>query len=275
LYVFSSVNAVRKYTIEELVELGISWIWLGLESRRSAYAKLQGADTRALTRELQRHGIKVLGSTIIGMEHHTPENISEEIDYAVSHATDFHQFMLYTPVPGTPLYQEMEQQGRLLPGVNLADIHGQNKFNFRHSAISTEQSKRFLDSAFQRDFERNGPSLYRACRTTWDGWKRYKEHPDRRIRERFEWEARQLKNAYCAALWAMERQLRETNEAVSEKIQALRREIEAEFGIFTRAAARLLGPVLLWASRREEKRLARGKTYEPRTIIERSNWASA
>ncbi|MBI3697374.1 MAG: cobalamin B12-binding domain-containing protein, partial [Acidobacteria bacterium] len=45
LYVFSSANAIRKYTIEELVELGVSWIWMGLESPRSGYAKLEGTDT--------------------------------------------------------------------------------------------------------------------------------------------------------------------------------------------------------------------------------------
>ncbi len=29
-----------KYTMEELVQLGVSWIWLGLESPKSTYAKL-------------------------------------------------------------------------------------------------------------------------------------------------------------------------------------------------------------------------------------------
>ena len=42
LYVFSSANAIRKYSMRELVELGISWIWMGLESPRSNYAKLDG-----------------------------------------------------------------------------------------------------------------------------------------------------------------------------------------------------------------------------------------
>ena len=37
----------------------------------------------------------------------------------------------------------------------------------------------------------------------------------------------------------------------------------------------LLGPILLWTARKEEKRLANGFTYEPKTIIERSNWAEA
>jgi len=272
LYVFSSVNAIRKYTMEELVALGVSWIWMGLESPRSAYAKLQNADTLGLTRELHEHGIKLLGSTIVGLEHHTPENIAEEIDYAVSHATDFHQFMLYTPVPGTPLYSEMSQQGKLLD-VNLADIHGQDKFNFEHAAISREDSKKFLDWAFWRDFERNGPSLFRICRTTLEGWKRYKDHPDRRIRERFAREVGGLKTAYSGLLWAMERQLRETNLAVSQQIHTLRRDLAAEFGWVSQAAARLIGPVLLWTTRREEKRLARGKTYEPKVIIQHRNWA--
>jgi len=272
LYVFSSVNAIRKYTMEELVALGVSWIWMGLESPHSAYAKLQSADTIGLTRELHEHGIKLLGSTIVGLEHHTPDNIGEEIEYAVSHATDFHQFMLYTPVPGTPLYSEMSEQGKLLD-VNLADIHGQDKFNFEHAAISREDSKKFLDWAFWRDFERNGPSLFRICRTTLEGWKRYKDHPDRRIRERFAREVGGLKTAYSGLLWAMERQLRETNLAVSQQIHTLRRDLAAEFGWVSQAAARLIGPVLLWTTRREEKRLARGKTYEPKVIIQHRNWA--
>ncbi|MCP5109710.1 MAG: B12-binding domain-containing radical SAM protein, partial [bacterium] len=222
--------------------------------------------------ELRGHGIKLLGSTIVGMEHHTPENIREEIEYAVSHETDFHQFMLYTPVPGTPLYQQMEQEDRLLD-VDLADIHGQWKFNFEHQAISRDDSKKFLDWAFWRDFERNGPSLYRICRTTLEGWRRYKDHPDTRIRERFETEIRGIKSAYGGMLWAMERKLKKTNEAVSQRIRTLRTELQIEFGAASRIASAFLGPLLLWSARREEKRLARGQTYEPKTIIERRNWA--
>lgn len=119
-YVFSSANAIGKYTMDELVELGISWVW----------------------------------------------------------------------------------------------IHGQFKFNFRHPAISRDQSKEFLDWAFRHDFERNGPSLFRVCRTTLQGWKRYKNHQDLRIRQRFCHEARALKWSYPGPLWAMERILRPTNERV-------------------------------------------------------------
>jgi hypothetical protein len=224
---------------------------------------------------LRRHGIKVLGSTIIGLEHHTRANIAYEIEHAVAHATDFHQFMLYTPVPGTPLYAEMREQGRLLDGIDLADIHGQDRFNFEHAAISRDDSKRLLDAAFVRDYVRNGPSLYRICRTLLAGWQRHKHHQDARVRQRFVWEVRQLKFAYNAALWAMEHRLRSTDRRMSVRIRALRLMVEREFGFGARLARLALGPVMLWTSRREARRLAAGRTYEPPTFLERRNWEGA
>jgi len=157
----------------------------------------------------------------------------------------------------------------------MADIHGQDKFNFRHAAISRDDSKRFLDWAFWRDFERNGPSLYRMCQTMLQGWLRYKNYPDLRVRERFERENVKLRTAYSAALWASERYFRKVNEDVSNQIHELRREIAREFGAFSRLVASLAGPVLLWTTRREERRMAAGKTYEPPTILERRNWVPA
>ena len=272
LSIFASANAIRTYTMLELVELGVSWVWMGLESPRSSYGKLQGHDLTQLTHELREHGIRVQGSTIIGLEHHTPENIVGEIESAVDYQTDFHQFMLYTPVPGTPLYQEMADQGRLLTDIDPADIHGQFKFNFRHAAISRDDSKRFLDWAFWRDFERNGPSLYRLCQTMLLGWQRYKNYPDPRVRERFRRQVKKIIGSYNAALWAMEREFRKVNGGVSDKIHKLRREVEKEFPFIARLTAASLGPILLWSTRREERRLASGRTYEPPTLIERRNW---
>ena len=273
LYVFSSVNAIRQYSMQELVRLGVSWIWLGLESPRSSYAKLRNSDTQALAGELRQHGIKLLGSTIVGLEHHTPNNIREEIEYAVGHGTDFHQFMLYTPVPGTPLFEQMEKEGRMLDEIDLADIHGQFKFNFEHAAISRDDSKRWLDWAFRFDLERNGPSLFRICDTIFQGWKRYRDFPDVRVRERVANEAAKLRTTYDAALWAMEKRLRKTNAEIAGRIRELRREIEHEFGATTRVLRAITGPILLWTSKREDRQLAHGKTYEPPTFVDRRNWA--
>ena len=272
MFVFSSANAVRQYDMRQLVELGVTWVWMGFESQASGYEKLKDSDTLALTRELQSHGIRVQGSTIVGMEHHTPENIRGEIEHAVAHDADCHQFMLYTPMPGTPLHAEMQAQGRILDGIDLADIHGQYKFNFKHEHIGRDESKSWLDWAFQRDFEANGPSLYRMMQTMFDGWKRYRQDGDARVRARFNFEADKLRMGYGAALWAMERYLRHSNKAVSERVRDLRRQIEHELGGFSRAIDWVVGPVLLMAARHEAAAYPAGRPLEPRTFVERRNW---
>jgi hypothetical protein len=73
----------------------------------------------------------------------------------------------------------------------------------------------------------------------------------------------------------MERQFRKVDARVSEQIRALREEFKGESGLVSRLMPAVLGPVLLWSTRREERRLARGTTYEPPTILERTNWVEA
>lgn len=272
MYVFSSANAIRKYDINQLVELGVDWIWLGLESSASGYEKLNGGDTLELTRELQAHGICVLGSSIIGLEHQTPENIDSDIERAVAHDAVFHQFMLYTPMPGTPLHDTVTREGRMLENVDVADIHGQFKFNFQHAAISRDESKVLLDRAFTLDYERNGPSLYRLTRTMLQRWKRYGAHPDVRVRERIAADAARLRGGYGAMLWAMENYLRRTNRVVATQIREVRLEIERELGGWSATVNRTLGPLLLWTSRRDARRHPRGRHIEPKTFVERFNW---
>ena len=92
------------------------------------------------------------------------------------------------------------------------------------------------------------------------------------MRARFAHEARKLRTTYNAALWAMEKRLKSTNPEVSARITVLRREIEDAFGLPTRLLRMALGPVLLWTSKREDRRLAAGVTYEPQTFVERHHW---
>jgi len=269
LYVFSSAGALRSYTMDQLVRLGVSWVWMGLEGEDSRYAKLHGIDTRALVTELQSHGIRVLGSSIIGLEEHTPENIDQVIDYAASHDTDFHQFMLYTPTPGTPLHDELTSRGEMKDEAeyHVGDIHGQLMFSHRHPHIKDGQEGEFIRRAFERDFERNGPSIARVVRTTLAGWKRYKNHPDLRVRRRYADEAREMAVASSALVGAVRLYYRRL-PAMRAKMSAILKGLYAEFGLKSRLAAAVGGRYLLWKIRKEERRLASGWTYEPPTFYE-------
>ena len=233
---------------------------MGIEGCNSQYVKLQGIDTFELVRELQSHGIRVLGSTIIGLEDHTPENIDAAIEHAARHDTDFHQFMLYTPIPGTPLHAELTAKGQMKDPATFiqGDIHGQLIFNYRHPHIPAGMEGEFMVRAFNRDFQRNGPSTLRIVRTTLAGWKRYKNHPDARVRRRFAWEARELATTFSAATAGAKLYYR-GNPAMRAKMAALLKELHEEFG---------------WKSRLMSL-LSAGRTSTGSSCAKRSGWPPA
>jgi hypothetical protein len=269
LYVFSSANALLQYTMEELVALGISWVWMGLEGEASSYKKLSGVDSLSLVRELQSHGIRVLGSSIIGLETHSLENIDRVITHSVRHRTDFHQFMLYTPIPGTALHAELSAAGRIRDDSECdpADVHGQAVFNYRHPSLPEGSEAELMVRAFTREFEENGPSVVRIAETTLAGWRRYRTHPDPRVRDRFIWEARPLETGY-AAMVAAARSFFRDRPTLYVKLDRLLGELIREFGWKARLAAAFGGRLLHWTARREVSRLAEGWTYEPTTFYE-------
>ena len=188
----------------------------------------------------------LLGSTIIGLEHHTPEKSTEEIEHAVAHETDLHQFMLYTPVPGhAAVLGRWRKQGRLLD-VDLADIHGQHAFNFQHAAISREESQpiagRGRSSAISS-------ATVRACSASAaprsPAGSGIRTIPDPRVRARYPSRVAECCGTrYPASLWAMEHRLRNRTRMWPGGCAILRKEIEDEFGAWRRGSPpQTLGPL--------------------------------
>ena len=273
-YVFTSANVLKSYTIDQLIRLGISWVWMGLEGKNSQYTKLSGIDTFALVKELQDNGIHVLGSTIIGLDNHTPKNIDEVIEYAVMHNTDFHQFMLYTPIPGTPLHARLTAEGLMKKEgeeYNLADIHGQTILNYRHPSLSDNQTAEFMLRAFRKDFKVNGPSVVRIVRTALTGWLKNKNHPDPRVLDRIKWETRNLSTRFSALVGAAKLYYK-SNFIMHAKMFALLNDLHAEFGLKSYIASFFGGHWLLRKIRQEDERLAFGVSYEPQTFYERNEY---
>ncbi len=271
--VFSSARVIQSYTMEQLVGLGVSWVWMGLEGEGSQYRKLKDVDTFDLVQTLQSNGIRVLGSSIIGLEEHTPENIGAAVEYAVAHDTVFHQFMLYTPMPGTPLYEFHRQNGTLLPDFPVADTHGQYRFNYRHGAITDGAEEEYLLGAFQRDFDVNGPSLFRMIQVMLDGYKKHGAHPDPRIRRRIQRESAPLQSTYAGAVWAMKAHCKE-NPVMRSKMTALLKDLYAAFGPAVRLIAPVVGIYLGRTLRKEDRRLQSGWTPEPTCFYEENEAAA-
>lgn len=274
LLVFSSPDAVNSYSIEELLGLGICAIWMGLEGKIYPSSKLD-LDTHALVASLQSNGIRVIASSIIGLENHTPNNIKDCIDWCISHNTDFHQFALLISIPGTPLYYKHKQAGKIFEQdeYSVSDLHGQKHTNYKHDYMSDEQLHEFLMKAFDDDFRINGPSITRCIATMLSGWKKHKDNPNKRIRSRYKREFKDMLVLFSAITWAT-RKWYEKDAGMFDKMDLLFKDLLAQGDLKIKIIAPLLGGVIYRAMRREEKRLAAGLAYEPPMFYEKNEAAS-
>ncbi|MCL4807908.1 MAG: cobalamin-dependent protein [Thermoanaerobaculia bacterium] len=178
---FSSAEAIRAFGLDNMVRLGVSFVWIGVESatRTGNFAKNEGVDARLLTRELRDRGITVLASGILCAEHHTPANIQAEIDFMVGLEADMVQFMLLTPLPVTVLYRDMQQKGLLREDLPWAEWHGQKELSWNHPGFPGDAPARWLEKAFRADHEANSSTMYRVIETAFRGWKRLAALPRR------------------------------------------------------------------------------------------------
>lgn len=172
--IFSSAEAITAFGLDNLVRLGVNYIWIGVESSSEVgnYPKNKGIDPKRLVESLQDRGIIVLASGILCEEHHTPENIQDDIDFMVDLKADFVQFMLLTPLPVTALYKDHRERGLLRDDLPFEEWHGQKELSYRHPHFPGDSASRWIKSAFLQDYERNSSSMYRVVETSLRGYLR-------------------------------------------------------------------------------------------------------
>jgi radical SAM superfamily enzyme YgiQ (UPF0313 family) len=72
----------------------------------------QGGYEQALAK-LHRYGIRVYGTFVFGYDEDTPETFDAAAEFASANGLYLCGFNHLTPIPGTPLYTRLEQEGRL------------------------------------------------------------------------------------------------------------------------------------------------------------------
>ena len=179
--IFSSAEAITAFGVDNLVRLGVKFVWIGFEasSSKGNFEKNKGIDAKALTKELRDRGIIVLASGILCQEHHTQENIQGDIDFLVGLEADLVQFMLLTPLPVTALYQDHKRRGLLREDLPYEEWHGQKYLTFRHPEFPGDSAEKWLMAAFREDYEVNSSSMYRAVETVFRGYRRLAALPRR------------------------------------------------------------------------------------------------
>jgi radical SAM superfamily enzyme YgiQ (UPF0313 family) len=118
----SSINAAHdEEFLELLVRSGCQGVLIGFESLNPANLKsmnksfntMHGGFQKALE-NLRRHRIRVYGTFIFGYDLDTPESFANTVNFAREQAMYIAAFNHLTPFPGTPLYERLQAERRLL-----------------------------------------------------------------------------------------------------------------------------------------------------------------
>jgi radical SAM superfamily enzyme YgiQ (UPF0313 family) len=102
-----------------MADSGCHTLYIGFESINAgtlkAYNKKQELeDIISCVRAVKEHGIHIHGMFVLGADTDDVETIRGTADFATGHGIDTIQFLILTPLPGTPLFREMTESGRLL-----------------------------------------------------------------------------------------------------------------------------------------------------------------
>ncbi len=274
-HLFSSAEAITAFGLDNLVRLGVDLVWIGFESRsrQSAFAKNNGIDAGKLVQDLRDRGIAVLASGILCMEHHTPENMQEDIDFLVRLESDFVQFMLLTPIPVTALYRDQQRRGLLRMDLPFQEWHGQKLLSYHHPAFSDRDSEMWINRAFRQDYEENSSSMFRMAETAIRGYEHLAAMKDRDacLETRLE-QCRDKARSWSQILPAVKRNAvnsleRRRSTALYERVARLfgRKPWESAAGLAT------IGLAALWKLRLK----IFGDHMQPKTIVPRFPVAAA
>ncbi len=253
MFVFSSVKALSQYTMSELLEMGISGVWIGYEGRRSNFAKQQGRPVDELIHDLRAHGIHVLASMIVGFDYQTPEIIQEELEGFLSIEPTFGQFLIYGPTPGTPFYDRIVGEGRLRKKfMENKEAYYKRCTGFygmvEHPTMSGPELQSIQTGCFRKDFERLGPSIIRAIEAWWLGYLRLKDSANAKLKacaERYRKDILNSLPAFKPAMWMGP--TKETRKRARKLFQDIKTEL-GPFSLGQRILSWLAVPMAGWTA---------------------------
>ncbi len=120
-YGLSTVLLAHDRDFMELVaRSGCRGLLLGLEtvspeSLHDAKKRFNGSvDFKQIVTDLHKLGIAIQGCFVFGLDHDTPDVFDATVEFALDAGVDLPRFALLTPFPGTPLYQRLDREGRIL-----------------------------------------------------------------------------------------------------------------------------------------------------------------
>ena len=147
----ASINAAHDEEFLDLIaRSGCEGLLIGFESlepetlrqMKKSFNTMGGGYEVAL-KNLKRFNIRLYGTFLYGYDFDTPQSFADSVDFAIGHGFYIAAFNHLTPFPGTPLYQRLEAEGRLVHDAWwLEPSYGYNQIPFRPKNFTPAELQR-------------------------------------------------------------------------------------------------------------------------------------
>jgi radical SAM superfamily enzyme YgiQ (UPF0313 family) len=113
-----------------------------LQLMNKGFNLVNGGAARAM-QNLRRHGIRVYGTFIFGYDHDSPKSFDDTVRFAIDEGMFIAAFNHITPFPGTPLYERLQSENRLLHEAWwLDETYRYNRVPFRPLRMDNDEVER-------------------------------------------------------------------------------------------------------------------------------------
>lgn len=150
----STIDAIfRGNLIEKAAKAGLRSLFVGFETlstnnlHQSNKKQNLGKDYKKAIQRLHDLGIMINGSFVFGLDDDGPDVFAKTVDWAVENGITTATFHILTPYPGTKLYQDMENQNRIL--TTNWDLYDTRNVVYQTRNLTAEELKSGYDWAYQ------------------------------------------------------------------------------------------------------------------------------
>jgi radical SAM superfamily enzyme YgiQ (UPF0313 family) len=146
-------SVLRGNLIEKAVDAGLRSLFVGFETFSPANLKqsnkkqnLEKDYVKAVNR-LHSLGIMINGSFVFGLDEDDKDVFKRTVDWGVKNSITTSTYHVLTPYPGTRLFKDMEQQGRIL--TRNWDLYDTRNVVYQTTNLTAEELKNGYDWAYK------------------------------------------------------------------------------------------------------------------------------
>ena len=155
---WGGLSTIRLALDDELVDLaaesGCRGILVGFES--VSQKALNGINKsfndvqryKEAVKGFHDRGIAVLGTFVFGLDHEDEDVFKRTADFIDDARIDLVRYAVYTPFPGTPAFEELDREGRIL--TRDWNLYNTENVVFQPKAMSREQLQEGLKDAWRQ-----------------------------------------------------------------------------------------------------------------------------